>query len=213
MVAIGLSLALGGCGLLGATEDPPQVETRQDVRHDAARTTAAEQAAPDGPAAGSGADPATGSAAQSTAESSGSQASPDEADSPARDADPSPWAGMSAPETSFVMPSTNVACAIADDWVACEIRNRDYVPLTSDVAPDCAPNQADSILLRAAEPSRWICSDRSLFTLADTVGSELAYGERSRVGDFECLSDPDGVACASPSGGYFRLARGDYEVW
>lgn len=210
VTVVGAALALGGCGVLGSDDTAPTVETRRDARQDDDR-----ERADDEPVGGDLAVQTSGSDQEAQDQpSAGSAAEPDDYGSSAtsESTDDGPWTGTSAPTATFLMPSMNVACAMADDWAACEILNRDYVPRAGDVAYECPPVQANTILLTATGPGQWICSDRSLFGLSAESETVAEYGEMWRVGQFGCLSDSDGVVCTSPTGSSFRLARKDYDL-
>lgn len=122
-----------------------------------------------------------------------------------------PWAGTGAPQSAFLMPSGNVACVLAQDWVACQIAEHSYVP--SEVFHGCRSTEADTILLREGSAPQWICSDHDLFATGYELGaSELDYGSSFWGGSFNCLSDTGGVLC-SDGAWTFRLARASYEFY
>ena len=211
VTVVGVALTLGGCGVLGSDDTAPSVEARRDARQDDDRNHATRAPTDDDQARQtSGTDeegrdqPAEGTTGEAADYGSTEPSEPTE--------DANPWAETSAPTATFLMPSTNVACAMADDWAACEIQTRDYVPRAGDVAQECPPAQANTILLTATGPGQWICSDRSLFDLSAESGTVAEYGEVWRVGQFACLSDTAGVVCNSPNESSFRLARGDYDL-
>lgn len=211
VTVLGAALALGGCGVLGSDDTAPSVEARRDARQDDARDRA-----DDAPAGGDLA-AQTSQSDQETHDQTadGPDAEPEDFGSSVASEstdDDGPWAETSAPVATFLMPSMNVACAMADDWAACEILNRDYVPQAGDVAYECPPVRANTILLTDTGPGEWICSDRSLFGLSAESETVAEYGEMWQVGQFGCLSDSDGVVCTSPNGSSFRMAREDYDL-
>lgn len=204
-------LLLTGCG--GTADAESGREVRQDTRRDVPAAEAPEpstgsphdEAADTGEAPGAAAD-----AAQSEQTGQSEEAEPQEAASQGETASTSPWAGTSAPREAFLMPSGNVACGLGSDWVACQIRERNYLP--APVFAGCSAAEANTILLRQGEAPVWICSEHSMFSIADDLtGPTLEYGETFYGPAHTCLSDTDGVQC-SGHGHSFRLARGSYDA-
>uniref|UniRef100_UPI0021184507 DUF6636 domain-containing protein n=1 Tax=Ornithinimicrobium cryptoxanthini TaxID=2934161 RepID=UPI0021184507 len=117
----------------------------------------------------------------------------------------------STAQEAFFMPSGNVACGLGEQWVACQILEREYAP--SPVVTGCTASDADTLLLRASQTPLWICSGQDMFSTARNLGATtLDYGRTHRNASFSCLSDTGGVECSNREGHRFRLARGSYDV-
>lgn len=221
-VVLAGGLLLAGCG--GDADGGTEVQPRQDLRRDrpaddAGATTApgADTATGPGEVAGPGVAGADSAILTGSPDDPGGAGDPDPADTPDDEqgeetVDPaSPWSGTNAPASAFLMPSGNVACAMASDWVACQILEHSYTP--SEVADGCRATAADTILLRSGSVPQWICSEHDLFATARDLGAkELDYGSSFWGGSFNCYSDTEGVQCGDSHWG-FRLARGSYELF
>lgn len=209
--AVASGLLLTGCGGAGDAETPR--EGRQDVRRDAPPADAAAATAgvpaedaeelADEPGDAPANNPTSNAPATETPSANADSANPDPTN---------PWAGTSPPSDGFLMPSGNVACGLGAEWVACQIRDRDYVP--SPVFAGCAASEADTILLRTGESPTWICSEHDMFSTAyEFSGPTVQYGE-TYYGPtaFTCASESTGVECSDADHG-FRLARASWESW
>ncbi|QDO87237.1 hypothetical protein FNH13_01915 [Ornithinimicrobium ciconiae] len=199
---VSAGLLLAGCGGGSAAPGAEPAGGRQDLSAGGSH----DRAAPKGPGDSS---QSTGSAQSQdgTASATGGGVATEGTADPAN-----PWSGTSAPDAAFLMPSTNVACGIGPEWVACQIADRDYTP--SHTFPGCRATEADTLLLRAGQQAQWVCSEHSMFGVRHEVqGATLSYGSVMMRHGFTCLSDTDGVQCSEDSTGYsFRLARSSYDL-
>jgi hypothetical protein len=108
----------------------------------------------------------------------------------------------------FSTPSGNVACAMTDQNVRCDIAEKDWTPPPK---PDTCPvDWGNGLNLEGVLPGAPVCA-------GDTVLGEhpvLEYGQASEVGPYRCESEQAGVTCRHLDAGTgFFLARERYEVF
>lgn len=110
---------------------------------------------------------------------------------------------------SFVTPTQNIGCSLAGDVARCDIDERSWSPPPRPAS--CDVDWGQGILVDDTGKGRFVCAGD---TSRDLSAPVLAYGEDSRVGDFNCASRPNGVTCENRSTGHgFLLNRERYRLF
>jgi hypothetical protein len=105
----------------------------------------------------------------------------------------------------FTSPSGNIACNMSVEFGAsCWISEKAWEIEQPTDDPDCAIFDWGNAIDVNADGVFWPCYSGMDWPL---TADPLAYGDRMRVGQFECLSARDGVTCRNGAGDGFRLAR------
>ncbi|NMR19644.1 hypothetical protein [Cellulomonas fimi] len=145
----------------------------------------------------------------------GGDAAPDDGATPAATGPTSPGAAPSAgsagdDDTTFALPSGNIACEMSTDAATCTIANTTATP-----PPDAGcTGVIGRILTVTAEGAEMPCVEGALPGVAAPGTAVLEYGDSTTVGDFTCTSSSTGVTCRhDPSGRGFALARARAELF
>ena len=109
----------------------------------------------------------------------------------------------------FQTPTGNIIClADAETGVDCEIGEYSFTPPPKE--PSCDLDWGQRLFVGPVGVG-FVCYGD---TLRGEPGPVLAYGETSRVGDYECVSREGGLRCSNTKNGRgFVLARARYEFF
>lgn len=94
----------------------------------------------------------------------------------------------------FKTATRNIGCAMSGDSVRCDIRKRSWSPPPKPA--DCDVDWGQGVAVDQSGKADFVCAGD---TTLDPTFPTLAYGEDSRVGDFNCASRESGVTCTNLS--------------
>lgn len=110
---------------------------------------------------------------------------------------------------SFVTPSKNIGCEIADHRVRCDIATKTFTPPPQP--EDCDLDWGSAVAVPVADVARFVCAGDTVLNRDAPV---LAYGTTSKVGGFQCDSAQNGITCqAADTGHGFFLSREQYRFF
>ena len=94
----------------------------------------------------------------------------------------------------FKTPTRNIGCAIVGGSVRCDIRKRSWSPPPKPA--NCDLDWGGGLAVDRSGKADFVCAGD---TTLDPTFPTLAYGEDSRVGNFNCASRESGVTCTNLS--------------
>ena len=109
----------------------------------------------------------------------------------------------------FTSPSGNIGCMLDDDFVRCDIAERNWAPPPRPADCPDVTGYGQGIELQSTGSPRFVCA-------GDTAlggGPALPYGQSRSRGDISCSSEPSGMRCVNTDGRGFTLSREDYSVF
>ena len=110
---------------------------------------------------------------------------------------------------SFVTPSRNVGCVVAEESARCDIRERAWTP--PPPPPTCELDWGQGLTVTPGEAGAFVCAGD---TTLDPRNPVLPYGDDVEVGRFTCSSRETGVTCRDGNTGHgFFLARERYDLF
>lgn len=110
--------------------------------------------------------------------------------------------------TTFRTPSGNIACAMDDAGVVCEVRLPRFTPPPRP--KDCEGDWGQTLMLDRRR-ARFVCATD---TPAEPDSTVLAYGTSKRVAGYVCTSSRQGLRCEhGRSGRGFTLSRSSYRLF
>ena len=109
---------------------------------------------------------------------------------------------------SFTSPSGNIGCIIYEEYLRCDIAERDWLP---------PPRPADCPSFTGyGRASAWTRTDRQRSSAPGTPRStadRLGYGQTHTSAGFVCTSEAAGLRCTNADGHGFQLAREAYDLF
>lgn len=120
---------------------------------------------------------------------------------------PPPDAESSPPQT-FLTPSHNIACAMSQDSVRCDIRNKEW---TGPAKPaDCHLDWNNSVEVTASEEGHVLCAGDTLFGVDYPI---LRYGRYLKSRAITCVSKSNGLTCTNKAGDGFFLSYEELKLF
>lgn len=112
------------------------------------------------------------------------------------------------PLIGFSSPSGNIGCYVAEDYVRCDIAERDWAPPPRPAG--CEFDYGQGIAFADGDPPAFVCAgDTALH-----AGAPLAFGRNVAAGPMQCTSQETGVTCRDTrTGGGFTISRQAYELF
>ena len=104
----------------------------------------------------------------------------------------------------FTSPSGNIACNISQFGASCWIGEKEWSIEQPTHDPFCAESDWGNAVDVIAEGTFFSCYTDFGWPID---AEPLAYGDRMRVGEFECASAENGVTCTNAVGQGFRVSR------
>ncbi|AFM17000.1 hypothetical protein Mycch_2220 [Mycolicibacterium chubuense NBB4] len=108
----------------------------------------------------------------------------------------------------FTSPSRNVGCMLDDDYVRCDIAERQWSPPPRPAGCPAVTGYGQGIELQATGPASFVCA-------GDTAmggGPALPYGQVQARAGISCGSEPSGMRCSNSEGHGFTLSRQGYTL-
>lgn len=109
---------------------------------------------------------------------------------------------------AFTSPSGNIGCAMDEESVRCDIRQRSWKP--PPAPKDCELDYGQGLQLSAGAEPGFVCAGDT--TLG--AGPPLPYGEATAKGLLTCESEESGMTCTdTETGRGFTLSKESYELF
>lgn len=112
--------------------------------------------------------------------------------------------------SAFQTPSGNIGCMILDGVARCDIVKRSWSPPSR---PASCPNVVDygqGLEIGSSGGAQLVCAGD---TVREPKASKLAYGDATRVGSFQCVSEEDGLTCTRGHGHGFFISIQAYRTF
>ncbi|MCO8271907.1 hypothetical protein M1L60_15030 [Actinoplanes sp. TRM 88003] len=111
-------------------------------------------------------------------------------------------------EAMFRTPSQNIACALTESEVRCDIVRKTWKPPAKPA--DCELDWGNGLVVSGGEATFTCAGD----TLVGTSETTLEYGQALRSGTVRCDSDSAGLTCKDDETGHgFTLAQSRYTLF
>jgi hypothetical protein len=121
---------------------------------------------------------------------------------------PTPVEATVVDEAMFRTPSQNIACALTESAVRCDIVRKSWKPPAKPV--DCDLDWGNGMAVSAGRATFTCAGD----TLVGTSETTLEYGQALRSGSVRCESAHVGLTCKDDKTGHgFTLASGRYTLF
>ena len=105
----------------------------------------------------------------------------------------------------FQSPSGNIACAVLDGELRCDVGDYTFTP--PERPADCPLAWGHAIVLGPTGPAHFGCAGDTVLNADVPV---LDYGTQAVSGDYQCESREDGISCATVDGAHGFLLSRDY---
>ncbi len=110
---------------------------------------------------------------------------------------------------SFTSPSGNIGCIIYEEYLRCDIAERDWSPPPRPADCPSFTGYGQGIGMDAHGPAAFVCAGDT----ALNMGRPLGYGQTHSSQGFTCTSEEAGLRCTNADGHGFRLARQAYDLF
>lgn len=121
---------------------------------------------------------------------------------------PAPGPARKVDEAMFRTPSQNIACALTESAVRCDIVRKTWTPPAKPA--DCDLDWGNGLAISRGQATMTCAGD----TLIGTSEITLEYGEGLRSGTVRCDSENSGLTCQDEKSGHgFTLASSRYTVF
>ncbi|MGE0221118.1 DUF6636 domain-containing protein [Mycolicibacterium sp.] len=109
----------------------------------------------------------------------------------------------------FTSPSGNIGCMLAEDFLRCDIAERDWAPPPRPA--DCPEftGYGQGITLKPTGPASFVCAGDTTLGYGDV----LPYGQFQAGGGMSCNSEPSGMRCSNSDGHGFTISRQAYTLF
>ena len=110
---------------------------------------------------------------------------------------------------SFTSPSGNIGCIIYEEYLRCDIAERDWSPPPRPADCPSFTGYGQGIGMDAHGPATFVCAGDTTLN----SGPALGYGQTHTDAGFVCTSEPAGLRCTNADGHGFQLAREAYDLF